>query len=299
MTTILVTGGAGLIGKHLCNLLKEKGYQVLVLSRTKTEDPTTFYWNVDENYVDKQAIIKAHYIIHLAGAGIADKRWTKTRKKLLIDSRVESANLLFNSVKKLNPKLKGFISASGIGYYGATTSNKIYTENSTEENDFISTICKLWEKASLRFNFINIRTVIFRTGVVLSNEGGALPKLSKPIKFGLGAALGSGKQFIPWIHIDDLCNMYIEAFENNEINGVYNAVAPEHITNKTLTKTIAETLKKPIWLPNIPPFIFKMIFGKMAIILLEGSRVSSKKIIATKFQFKFPKLREAIEDLIN
>ena len=299
MASILITGGTGLIGKKLSHLLREKGHIVLILSRTKTEKSNTYFWNIEEGNIDPEAIIKADYIIHLAGAGIADKRWTPARKHLLINSRVETANLLFEKVKELNPNLKGFISASGVGYYGAITSEKNYNENDVSGKDFISDICKVWEKTSNQFNTLNIRTVIFRTGVVLSNEGGAFPKLSKPIKFGVGAALGNGKQYFPWIHEDDLCNMYIEAIENRELNGIYNAVAPEQLTNKSLTKKIAKKLKKPLWLPNISAFFLKLILGEMAIILLEGSRVSSEKITSTGFKFKFPDIETALEDLIN
>ncbi|MDO9038247.1 MAG: DUF1731 domain-containing protein, partial [Lutibacter sp.] len=161
--------------------------------------------------------------------------------------------------------------------------------------DFISEICKVWEKASLQFDAINIRTVIFRTGVVLAKEGGALEKLSKPIKLGFGAPIGSGAQYIPWIHLEDLCNMYVEAIENREFKGIYNAVAPDYVTNKSLTKIIANKLKKPLWLPNIPAFVMKLILGKMAVIILEGSRVSCEKIMATGFKFKFPTLKEALD----
>jgi uncharacterized protein (TIGR01777 family) len=297
MASILVTGGTGFIGTSLCNLLRDKGYTVLILSRTKIDKPNTYYWSLEDHYIDPEAIVRADYIIHLAGAGIADKRWSKERKRILIDSRVKSANLLFEKVKELNPNLKGFISASAVGYYGATTSTKIYKENDAAGNDFVSDICKVWEKASLQFEAINVRTVIFRTGVVFAKEGGAMEKLSKPIKLGVGAALGSGKQYMPWIHIDDLCNMYAEAIENSEINGVYNAVAPEHITNKLLNKTIAKKLKKPLWLPNIPAFVMKLILGEMAVILLEGSRVSSEKIVPTGFKFKYPSLTKALHNL--
>jgi hypothetical protein len=295
MASILVTGGTGFIGRALFDLLRTKGHTVLILSRTKTDKPNTFYWNLAERYIDPAAIINTDYIIHLAGEGIADKRWTQQRKKDLINSRVKTANLLFEKVKELNPNLKGFIAASGIGYYGATTSEKIYEENDAAGEDFISEICKVWEKASLKFDAINIRTVIFRTGVVLAKEGGALEKLSQPIKLGVGAPIGSGEQYIPWIHLEDLCNMYLFAIENEEIKGIFNAVAPEHLTNKSLTKIIAEKLKKPLWLPNIPAFMMKLILGKMAVIILEGSRVSSEKIMATGFQFKYPTLNEALD----
>ncbi len=297
MATILVTGGTGLIGKHLCKLLREKGHKVAILSRNQVPKPNCYYWNLETKYIDAKAIVEADYIIHLAGASIADKRWAKERKIALIESRVQSTNLLFQKIKELNPHLKAFIAASGVGYYGATTSTKIYEKNDKSGTDFLSKICKLWENASIQFDSLNVRTVILRTGVVFSEKGGALEKISNPIKLGIGAALRTGKQFIPWIHIEDLCNMYAEVVEKTEINGIYNAVDPEHITNKTLTKIIAKTLKKPLWLPNIPAFVLKFILGEMAVILLEGSRVSSKKIIAKKFNFKYPTLTEALHNL--
>ncbi|WP_298367689.1 TIGR01777 family oxidoreductase [uncultured Lutibacter sp.] len=297
MAKILVTGGTGLIGKHLCKLLKNRGHFVTVLSRSRTENPLSFYWNINENYIDNEAITNTDYIIHLAGAGIADKRWTSARKKILINSRVDSTNLLFRKVKELNPTLKGFIAASGIGYYGSLTSEKVFSENDNSGNDFLATICKLWEKESLSFQNENIRTVILRTGIVLSKKGGALDKIMKPIKLGVGAAIGSGKQFMPWISIEDLCNMYVEAIENKTINGIYNAVAPEHITNKGFTKTIAKFVKKPLWLPNIPSFVLKIVLGELSIILLEGSRVSSRKIENTGFKFKHSTLNSFFSQL--
>lgn len=299
MATILVTGGTGLIGKHLCNLLLKKGHKVSILSRSITNNQNVFQWDIKNNYIDDDAIKSCDYIIHLAGAGIADKRWTSERKKIIIDSRVLSTNLLFNKVKELNPRLKGFIAASGIGFYGAITSENIFEENSSAGNDFLSTVCKQWEEASLQFTSLNIRTVIFRTGVVFSKEGGALEKIIKPIKLGVGAALGTGKQYMPWIVMEDLCNMYASAIENTELNGIYNAVAPEHITNKELTKSIAKTLKKPLFLPNVPEFILKIILGELAVILLKGSKVSSEKIKNTGFKFKYPSLEKYSSEIIN
>jgi hypothetical protein len=299
MAHILVTGGTGLIGKHLCNLLKQKGHIVSILSRSKNANPTTYIWDIAKDYIEPKAIIEADYIIHLAGAGIVDKRWSKSRKKTLISSRVDSTNLLFNKVKELNPKLKGFISASGIGYYGAITSDKIFNEDDKPENDFISEICMVWEKSVDQFNSLGIRTVILRTGIVLAKEGGALEKIIKPIKLGFGAAIGTGKQYMPWIHIDDLCSMYLDAIKNQEIKGIYNAVSPEHINNNLFTKSIGEVLKKSIWLPNIPAFVLKLILGKMAIIVLEGSRVSSEKIIETGFNFNYHKLKTALKNLLK
>ena len=295
METILITGGTGLIGKHLRGLLRAKGYKIAVLSRSNSSEPNSYFWNLEKNFVEDKAIEEADYIIHLAGAGIADERWTKKRKKELINSRVNSTKLLYKAVTKLNPNLKGFIAASGIGYYGAITSENIFTENDAVGNDFIATICKLWEKESMKFNAINIRTAIFRIGVVLSKEGGAYEKISEPIKLGAGASLGSGEQYVPWIHINDLCNMLISAIENNGMQGIYNAVAPQHITNSVLTGSIAENIHKKIRLPNIPKFMLKTIYGKMATILLEGSRVSSEKIEKTGFKFRYPTLETTLK----
>lgn len=299
MASILVTGGTGLIGKHLCDFLLKRGHKVFILSRNSSNKPNIFKWDIENNYIDENAIKNTDYIIHLAGLGIADKRWTAKRKKLLIDSRVSSANLLYTKVKALNPNLKGFIAASGIGFYGAISTNKIFTENDSAGNDFLSTICIHWENASLQFNTLNIRTVILRTGVVLTKKGGALEKIVKPIKFGYGAALGTGKQYMPWIHIEDLCEMYLQAIENPDLTGIYNAVAPEHCTNKILTKEIAEVLNKPLFLPNIPALILKIILGKLSNILLEGSRVSSNKIVETGFEFKFSTLKNALKNLLK
>jgi uncharacterized protein (TIGR01777 family) len=299
MASILITGGTGLIGKQLTSLLQNKGHQVSILSRNTSEKPNIYQWSIQDNYIENEAILNADYIIHLAGAGIADKRWTKTRKKELIDSRVDSTNLLFKKVKELNPNLKGFIAASGIGYYGATTSSTIYSEKDAPGNDFISEICKLWENASFQFSNINIRTVVLRTGIVLSNKGGAFPKLIKPIKLGFGAALGKGNQYMPWIHIDDLCNMYVEAIENNKIEGIYNAVSPAHVNNIELTNIIATYLKKKILLPNVPSFVFKILFGEMSKILLEGSRVSSKKVEKNGFIFKHSNTQNTIKNILT
>lgn len=299
METILITGGTGLIGRHLSNLLRSKGYKIAILSRSNSEDPNFYYWDIEKNFIEPNAIKNADYIIHLTGAGIVDKRWTKKRKKLLVNSRVNSTKLLYKNVAKFNPDLKGFIAASGIGYYGAISSKKILSEEDAVGTDFISIICKLWEKESLKFNNINIRTVILRTGIVISKTDGALEKISKPIKLGVGAALGKGNQFMPWIHMDDLCNIYIKAIEDKELQGIYNAVAPEHITNLELTNEIAKNLNKKIILPNIPAFVFKAIYGKMAAILLEGSRVSSKKIENAGFKFTYPSLKKALKNIYS
>lgn len=299
MSKIVISGGTGLIGKRLIELLEHKGHNVFVLSRKRTSKNNSYLWDIASNYIDPEAIIDTDYIIHLAGENIAGKRWTNHQKKAIIESRTLSTKLLFEKVKELNPALKGFISASGIGFYGAITSNKTYIEEDSPGTDFISKVCIAWENSVQKFTSLKIRTVILRTGIVLSKSGGALEKMAKPIRFGVGASLGSGEQFMPWIHIDDLCNLYIQAIENNEFNGIYNAVSPEHNTNNSFTKTLATALNKRILLPNIPTFVLQLIFGEMSKILTEGSKVSSEKIEKMHFKFSFPTLSKALQNLLQ
>ena len=297
---VLITGGSGLIGKHLCEKLKSKGYEVALLGRSKNDNSPylTYVWNVDKYEIDVNALVDTDYIIHLAGANIGEKRWTKSRKSEIIISRIKSADLIHNNIDKAN-NLKAFISASAIGYYGAVTSENIFNENDEVANDFLGQTCLLWENAANKFEAFGIRTVKIRTGVVFSKSNGALEKIIKPIKMNIGSPLGSGNQYIPWIHIDDLCEIYIKSIEDKKMNGSFNAVSPENITNSELTILISNKLKKKIWLPNIPSFILKLLFGNMSDLILKGSRVSSEKIMNAGFNFKFSKIDVALNDLFN
>ncbi|PQJ73860.1 TIGR01777 family oxidoreductase [Polaribacter gangjinensis] len=291
MAKILITGGTGLIGNKLTQLLIERNHEVAILSR-KPSEKNEFKWDIAKNTIDEKAFENIDFIIHLAGAGIADERWSNKRKKELIDSRVHSANLLFNYVKKRKIPLKGFISASGIGYYGAVTSEVVFEETAIAGNDFLAEICIKWEAAAMQFAKEQIPVTILRTGVVLSSNGGALEKMKTPII----TPLGSGKQNLPWIHIDDLCEMYLKAIENN-LTGIYNAVAPEHQTSYSFSKELAKSVQKPFVDFPVPSFVLKIMFGEMAIILLEGSRISAKKIEKTGFSFRFDTLEKALKSL--
>lgn len=297
--TILITGGHGLIAQKLVKKL-EKDYVVRLLTRAKKQE-NEFEWDIEKGIIDEKALIGVHHIIHLAGANVAEKRWTKTRKQEIISSRVNSAKLILNSLKKNNLKINSFISASAVGFYGTETTEKIYTEKDNKGTDFLSNVVFLWEHMADQFLKQNIakRVVKLRTGVVLSDKGGALIKMKTPIKYYIGAALGSGKQYMPWIHIEDICAMYEFAINNSKVKGVYNAASPTHTTNRELTKSIAYVLKKPLFFPNIPSSIIKLIFGEAAVILLEGSRVSSHKITNEGFDFKYPELRLALENLLK
>ncbi len=295
MKKVLISGGSGLIGSALSKKLLAKGYKVNILSRTPgVKDGVDAYeWDVKNAEVDLNAFKGVTAIVHLAGAGIADSRWTSKRKKVIIDSRVESARLLYLGAEKAGVNLSAFVSASGINYYGSKTTQHIYKENDPPSPTFIGDCCVQWEAAADQFKDLT-RVVKLRTGVVLSENGGALDQMAKPVKMGVGAPLGSGKQYMPYIHIDDLCDMYIHAIENENVQGAYNACNGDHVTNMELTEALAEELKKPLWMPHVPEFALKLLFGKMAEIILYGSRASAEKIKSTGFEFGFQNIHQTL-----
>ena len=291
MAKILVTGGTGLVGRRLTALLTEKNHEVRILSRNPKNE-NEFKWDYSKGFLDDKAIENIDYIIHLAGAGIADKRWTKERKEVILNSRVATANLIFDKIKAQNIPLKGFISASGSNYYGAQTTAKVFKESDAVGTDFLGQVCLKWEAAANQFKDLNIPVTILRTGVVLSKTGGALEKMRTPIV----SPLGSGNQYMAWIHIDDLCNLYIKAIEETFV-GVYNAVSPEFHTSKTFSKALAKAIKRPFLPIAVPGFLLKLVFGELAIILLHGSRLSSDKIKEKGFIFKYKELALALKNL--
>lgn len=301
MATVLITGGSGLVGEALTKSLQERGFEVATLSRARNakQQLATYSWDIRKSEIDKEAIAVADYIVHLSGANIGAKRWTKKRKQQIIESRTKSGELIFNEVRRQNKNLMAFISASAVGYYGAITSGKLFCETDPSGGDFLGETCEEWERTADRFNESGIRTVKIRTGVVLTKQGGALSKMLAPIKAGFGSAIGSGKQYMPWIHMEDLCGIYIKAIEETEMVGAYNAVAPEHITNREFTQKAAEILKRPLWMPNVPAFVLKLMFGKMSEILLKGSRVSSQKIQTAGYRFLFPGIDSALKQLLQ
>jgi uncharacterized protein (TIGR01777 family) len=296
---VLITGASGLIGTRLTELLLQRGYDVRHLSRTEGDTRIqTFMWDVDSDWIESGALSGVDSIIHLAGAGVADEPWTENRKQEIIDSRVKSAALLRRELGESKHVVNTFISASGIGYYG-NSEEKIFTEDDEPGDDFLANVTHLWEQEVEKINTLGVRVVEVRTGIVLSKEGGALAEFVKPIRWYVGAPLGSGNQWMSWIHIDDLCLMYIHAIENNSLHGPYNAVAPNAVTNRVFTKTLAKILHKPLILPAIPTFALKFLLGEMVTMVVEGSRVSPAKIQQTGFDFKFEKLDEALRDLFD
>lgn len=300
--TVLLTGGTGTIGRRLTQLLQEKGYAVSLLSRSAKPVPgvTVYTWDIKKGTIDPKAIETADYIIHLAGAGIADERWTDARKQEIIESRTQSTALLATALTKYKHPLKAFVSSSAIGYYGGDSGDRPQVETSPAGTDFMAQVVRLWERSADQVAALGIRTVKIRTGVVLTMEGGALPKIAQPIKLGVGAPLGSGQQYMSWIHVDDICRMYMQALEDSSWQGVYNGVAPGPVTNESLTKQIAGILHKPLFMPNIPAFGIKLLFGEMAIAVLGSSNVLNKRIKEeTTFRYGFPNLTDALQDLLT
>lgn len=299
---ILISGGSGFIGKHLTDLLIEKGFSVSILSRSdkkNTGDISYFKWDVSNHIIDETAVLNADYVIHLAGENIAEKRWTAKRKAAIIDSRIQSAQLIYSVLKKNNKKLDAFVSASAIGIYGAVNGEEICTEETPPAHDFLGSACQKWEGAIDFIENLRIRTVKIRTGLVLGRNDGFLKKLIPVFKYRLGAVLGSGKQYMPWIHVDDLCAIYLQAIVNENMNGPYNAAINDNTNNTIFSKTLARVIGYSIWLPNVPAFVLRLAMGEMSKIVLNGRRVSSEKLEKVGFQFRFTNLEQALKDCLT
>lgn len=300
--TVLITGGTGFIGRRLTTLLQEAGYRVSLLSRSKKTIPnvTVYQWDVQKGHIDPQAIITADHIIHLAGEGVADERWTDKRKDEISNSRVQSTDLVAQALSKNKHHVQSFVGASAIGIYGADTGDRPLTETSEGATDFLALVVRAWERAEEAVTSLGIRTVKIRIGVVLMADGGALPKLAQPIRLGAGAPIGSGQQYISWIHLDDLCRIMIQGLTDESWQGVYNGVAPNPVTNETMTQTIAQVLHRPLLLPNIPAFAIKLLYGEMASVVTGGNYVLNKRIAEeTSFQYQYSDLSGALEDLLK
>lgn len=296
---VLITGASGLIGSRLTEILIAKGHSVTHLGRSKKSGQvSTFLWNPTGGIIDIHALEQVDTIIHLAGASVAEKRWTASRKKEILDSRVKSTELLYQTLKNNHHNIKTFVSASAIGYYGFGEDDKIFIEEDKPGNDFLAQITHQWESEVDKIGNLGLRIAKLRIGIVLSEEGGALKEIAKPIKFGVGSPLGTGKQFLSWIHIDDLCEMFVKAIDDENMNGAYNA-ATGWCTNEEITKAIAKILQKPLWLPSVPSVFLKIILGEMADIVLKGSKVSAEKIKQAGFRYKFPDLNETLNDLLS
>jgi uncharacterized protein (TIGR01777 family) len=314
METVIITGGTGLVGTALSKLLVQNGYTVVLLSRSipaLAEDAPSgnvessairkAYWDPAKKQIDKPAIEQADYIINLAGAGVAEKRWTPARKKEILESRVQSGQLLVKALREIPNKVKSVINASAIGWYGADVkeNNSVaFTEADPADNGFLGSACLQWEDSIKPVTELQKRLVILRIGIVLSNEGGALAEFKKPLRLGLAAILGNGRQIISWIHIDDLCRLFLYALKQQGLNGIYNAVAPEPVSNAVLTIQLAKKKNGRLFIPvKVPAIALKMILGEMSVEVLKSATVSSRRIESSGFKFLYPSINKALEVL--
>ena len=298
--TVLITGGTGLVGSTLLALLHGAGYRLRILSRSgrSVANARSFRWDINRGSIEKGAIEGVDHIIHLAGENIGSGRWTKARRKKIIDSRVLSAQLLFDSVEKRNPELKSFTSASATGYYGAVTTDKVFSEDDSPGGDFLARVCVEWEKAAGLFRSGGYRTSVVRTGIVLSKKGGMLKRVLPLVNMSFLPLFGNGKHYLPWIHIDDLCSVYLKILSGKGMDGVFNAVAPEHVTYRDFISSLSSAKNKKILMPPTPEFMWKVLFGKQSSMLLEGSRVSAEKIIDAGYSFSYPTMGKALSELV-
>jgi len=310
MATILLTGGTGMIGSHLQKFLIEKDYKIIVLVRdnAKEKSPSNTNisfakWNVEKGEIDKAAIAQSDYIIHLAGANVAEKRWTNKRKKEIVESRTKSGDLIIKSLKEIPNKIKAVVSASAIGWYGPDTtqsSKNGFKEDEPAATDFLGATCKLWEQSIQPVSTLYKRLCILRFGIVLSEKGGALEEFKKPLKFGVASILGNGKQVISWIHVNDLCRLLLFAIENENVSGIYNAVAPNAVTNKVLTLTLAKQMRNKLFIPvHVPAIVLKTMLGELSIEVLKSATVSAEKIKEAGFNFLYPSIEPAIKNLLK
>jgi len=299
---ILITGATGLIGSKLVSLCHENGIDVnyFTTSKEKIENRPNyngFFWNPKAGEIDIKAFEGVSTIINLVGASISN-RWTSSYKKTIIDSRVKSMELIYKSLQEIDHEVDHFISASGVNIYPSSLT-KLYTEESTEVDDtFLAEVVSAWESAAVKFKGLGIDVAKVRTGMVLAKNQGALPKLVKPIKLGVGSALASGEQWQSWIHIEDIAGIYFFILQNN-LEGIYNAVAPNPVQNKKMTKLIASELNSPLWLPNVPAFALKLVLGEMSMLVIDGQLVSSEKISKLGYVFIYHNIESALQDLLH
>jgi len=305
MDTVLITGGTGLVGRALTKLLTEIGYKVIILTRrsghgSDNELISYAHWDIAKQTIDEAAIQQADYIVHLAGANVGDSRWTAARKKEILNSRTQSAALLYKALEKYPNKVKKVISASGAGYYGEDKGGVAFVEKDPPATDFLGNTCVAWEQAILKMRDLKKKVVIFRTGIALSLAGGALKEFYKPLQFGFATILGNGEQYVSWIHLHDLARIYLSAIVNHDLEGIYNAAAPHPVQNKELVMTMAQEAKGKSFIPvHVPSFALKLALGEMSVEVLKSCRLSVGKLQETGFVFSYPDIRSAMEKIFQ
>jgi uncharacterized protein len=300
MTKILITGASGLIGSRLTEMLLAKGYEVVHLGRIKNRGSVkSFVWDAKAGTIEAQAFEGVETVIHLAGANVGEGLWTKKRKKEILESRTHTTRLLFEFLKSRDHAVKNFISASAIGYYGFDNDSRMFTESDAPGTGFLADVVRSWEDEVDQILTLDIRVVKVRVGIVLSMEAGALKEMARPVKYGVGAPLGSGDQKLSWIHIDDVCSIFMKAVEDPSMTGPINAVGPSPVSNRELTVAIARTLGKPLVLPGIPAFAMRLVLGEMADLVIMGNSVSNEKLMRSGYKYRFPSLESALKDLLS
>lgn len=305
MDTVIITGGTGLIGQALSKFLLSRGFEVIVFSRNPKAHKATLpgisfaSWNIDDQSVNEDAFQKAKYVIHLAGAGVADKPWTNKRKKEIVESRTRSSELLIKALKNIPNEIVSVVSASAIGWYKQNLSLPA-TETDPPDSGFLGQTCRAWEESISPVSELDKRLVILRTGIVLSIDGGAFPEFKKPVKYGIAGILGNGKQFISWIHIEDICRLYMEAMTNSAWSGIYNAVTPNPVSNRMFTMELAKKMKGSFFIPiPVPDFLLRLMLGERSEEVLKSSNISANKLKQQGFQFIYPTIDAAFRDLIQ
>lgn len=307
MSTILIAGGTGLIGRRLTEMLREQGHEVRVLTRHALRDSIPqpqqqvqqFAWHPAEGRVDDAALLGADVIINLAGAGIADRRWTAARKRELVQSRIQSAQTLRTAIERTGHKPQVYLAASAIGYYGDSGERWMHETENPVDQGFMVGCCREWEQASAEIAALGIRTVVLRIGVVLAGEGGALAEFVKPLRFGLGAYFADGQAWCSWIHRDDLCRIFLWAMDAPTVWGTFNAVAPQPVRNLDLVRATARAMRQRAIFAPAPAFAMRLVFGEMSAVILNSNRVSADKLVAAGFRFQHPKLEEALGDIFS
>lgn len=307
MTTICITGGTGMIGSALTRFFAAKGHRIIILTRKPkagTDSISYACWNPAQQFIDAAAIQQADYIINLAGAGVADKRWTKKRKQVIIDSRVQSGALIAKALHEIPNHVKAVISIAGISWYGDDadrhTGKPFFTEKDAAAADFLAQTCVQWEAAIKPVDDLGKRLVIFRCGIVLSHEGGALAEFKKPVQWGIASILGNGRQMMSWIHIDDLCRLFCFAVENEKMMGIYNAVSPQPVANRNFMVTLAQKMKGKFYIPvYVPRFALQLMAGEVSVEVLRSSTVGSEKVHDAGFRFLYPSPEAALNNLVG
>ena len=296
---VLITGGSGLLGSALTKKLLKNSIDVVHLTRNKSSknDVKNYLWNWEKNEIDENCFVDVTHIVHLAGAGIAEKAWTQKRKEEIVKSRVLTTRLMHSKITQLKLPISGFIAASAVGIYGAQISEKVFTEKDKAFEDFMGNCCKQWENSIDKFESIS-RVVKLRLGVILDKNHGALPRIANMVKNRIGSPLGNGQQYMPWIHIEDAVNVFYKSILDEEISGTFNTVSSDYITNSELTNKIGNVFNRKIWLPNVPSFVLKFLYGEMSETILKGVKVSNKKLKG-EINLKYEKIEDALTEIYS